>query len=158
MTKVCLILHNIRSGQNVGSIFRSADAVGVKEIYLTGYTPRPLDRFGAPDPQVAKAALGAENYVPWQGLMRLSPLLARLRKQDYQIIALEQSSRAVDYKKVKLRRPTAIIFGNEIRGIPQSILKQCDLIAEIPMRGKKESINVAVAAAVALFRWLDLGN
>jgi 23S rRNA (guanosine2251-2'-O)-methyltransferase len=150
-----LILHNLRSGQNVGAIFRIADAAGVEKIYLTGYTPAPRDRFGRPNKEVAKTALGAERYVLWQTSANLGGLLQILKTRTYRLIALEQSRSAVDYKKVKLKEPAAVIVGNEVRGLHSRLLKKCDIIAEIPMRGRKESLNVAVACGIALFRWLD---
>ncbi|MFH1170367.1 MAG: TrmH family RNA methyltransferase [Candidatus Vogelbacteria bacterium] len=161
---ICLILHNLRSAQNVGALFRIADAVGVKKIYLTGYTPTPVDRFGSPrslgeagrpNRAILKTALGAENYVAWEGHKNISNLISKLKANSYKLIALEQQLNSVDYKKVKIKGPTAILFGNEVRGINPTILKKCDLIAEIPMRGKKESLNVAVAAGIFLFRLIS---
>ena len=130
-----LILPDIRSTYNVGAIFRTADAVGISKIYLVGITPAPLDRFGKVRSDIAKSALGAEQTVNT-------------------IIAIEQSERAVDYKKVRLSGPTAFILGNEVTGISQSVLAKCDVIAEIPMHGMKESLNVSVATGIALFRML----
>lgn len=155
MAKICLILHNLRSAQNVGALFRVADAVGVSKIYLTGYTPAPLDRFGRPNKEVAKTALGAENYIEWEVSKSISRLINNLKASSYKLFALEQSKKSVDFRKVKIKGPTAVIAGNEIRGVSKSILDRCDLTAEIPMRGRKESLNVAVAASIVLFRWLD---
>lgn len=159
---LCLILHNIRSCHNVGSIFRTAEAAGAQKIYLTGYTPAPVDRFGRAVKEIAKTALGAEKMISWEKYCQISPLLKKLlasnpprRPASFQLLALEQSAEAVDYKKVKLRGPTAVVLGNEIRGLSQKILNHCDLVVQIPMRGKKESLNVAVAAGVFLFRLID---
>lgn len=149
---LCLILHNLRSAQNVGALFRVADAVGVKKIYLTGYTPAPIDRFGRVSRAVVKTALGAEKYVEWEACKKLKNLLDKLIASSFQLLALEQSKRSVDYRKVKIKGPTAIIVGNEVRGLNPAILKKCDLIAEIPMRGRKESLNVAVASGIFLFQ------
>lgn len=151
-----LILPDIRSAHNVGSIFRTADAAGVGKIYLTGITPAPLDRFGRPRSDIAKAALGAELSVPWEHKARILPLLARLKKAGFVLVAIEQSEDSVDYKKVKIPKgqKTAFIVGNEVEGLPENILARCDSVAEIPMSGTKESLNVSVAAGIALFRIL----
>lgn len=151
-----LILHNIRSVENVGAIFRTADAAGIDKIYLTGYTPAPLDRFGRKRGDLAKSALGAEEFVKWEQKKNILPLLARLKRENYLIIGIEQDEKSVDYKKVKLKNKNAFIVGAEVEGIPKNILKKCDIIAEIPMRGKKESLNVSVATGVALFRILGV--
>ena len=150
-----LILNDIRSVQNVGAIFRTADAVGIDKIYLTGYTPTPLDRFGRKRGDLAKSALGAEEFVAWEYKKTISPLLLKLKREKFQIIAIEQDKNSIDYKKVKLGSKNAFILGTEVTGIPKNILKKCDIIAEIPMRGKKESLNVSVAFGVAIFGMLD---
>ena len=151
-----LILNDIRSVENVGAMFRTADAVGINKIYLVGYTPTPLDRFGRKRGDLAKSALGAEEYVAWEQVKNVSSLLTKLKKQEFQIIAIEQDEKSIDYKKVKLGEKNVFIVGTEVTGIPQSILKKCDIIAEIPMRGKKESLNVSVALGVALFGILKI--
>lgn len=150
-----LILNDIRSVENVGAMFRTTDAVGINKIYLVGYTPTPLDRFGRKRGDLAKSALGAEEYVAWEYKKSITPLLSRLKKDGFQIIAIEQDEKSIDYKKVKLSEKNAFIVGTEVTGIPQNILKKCDIIAEIPMRGKKESLNVSVAFGVAIFGILD---
>ncbi|MBI4135926.1 MAG: RNA methyltransferase [Candidatus Vogelbacteria bacterium] len=149
--EIILILHNLRSAENVGAIFRVADAIGTSKIFLTGYTPTPRDRFGRPNRRVVKTALGAEKFVPWEQFTDIGRLLYKLQANSYKLVALEQSNRSVDYRQVKIKGPTAIIVGNEVRGLNPSILKKCDTIAEIPMRGRKESLNVAVACGVFLF-------
>ena len=151
-----LILHNIRSVENVGSMFRTADAVGIKEIYLTGYTPAPLDRFGRKRKDLAKSALGAEEFVSWKSEKSLPALFRRLRRENYLIIGIEQAKNSVDYKKIKLQKKNAFIVGAEVSGIPKNILNKCNIVAEIPMLGKKESLNVSVALGVALFRILNI--
>ncbi|MBI3305630.1 TrmH family RNA methyltransferase [Candidatus Nomurabacteria bacterium] len=150
-----LILHDIRSVENVGAIFRTADAAGINKIYLTGYTPTPLDRFGRKRKDLAKSALGAEEYVPWESKKSLPDLMRSLRRKKFQIIAIEQAENSIDYKKMKLKEKNAFIVGTEVTGIPKNVLKKCDIIAEIPMRGKKESLNVSVALGIALFRIID---
>jgi len=151
-----VILHNIRSVENVGAMFRTADAAGINKIYLTGYTPAPLDRFGRKRKDIAKSALGAEEYVPWEYKKSIYPLLAKLKREKYLIIGIEQDKRSIDYKKVKIKRRNTFIVGAEVTGIPQNILKKCDTIAEIPMKGKKESLNVSVALGIAIFRVLSI--
>ena len=149
-----LILLNIRSTHNVGAIFRTADAVGISKIYLVGITPAPLDRFGRVRQDIAKASLGAEKTVAWEARAQLAPLLTKLKKEGYTIIAIEQADSSIDYKKVHPKGKTVFILGNEVTGIPESILKKCDIVAEIPMAGMKESLNVSVSAGIALFRML----
>jgi len=151
-----LILHDIRSVENVGAMFRTADAAGMDKIYLCGITPSPLDRFGRKRRDIAKSALGAEEYVTWEYVKSISTLLAKLKKEEYFIIAIEQDENSVDYKKVKLKNKNAFIVGTEVTGIPKNILKKCDVVAEIPMHGRKESLNVSVACGVALFRMLNI--
>lgn len=151
-----LILHNIRSVENVGAMFRTADAVGIDKIYLTGYTPTPLDRFGRKRKDLAKSALGAEEFIDWEQKKNTSTLISKLKKEGFVIIGIEQDKKSIDYKKVKLKEKNAFIVGTEVTGIPKNILKKCDIIAEIPMKGKKESLNVSVATGVALFRILGV--
>lgn len=151
-----LILHDIRSVENVGAIFRTADAAGVDKIYLTGYTPAPIDRFGRKRKDLAKSALGAEEFVKWEVKKNILPLLTKLKKEKYRIIAIEQDKNSGDYKKVKTEEKNAFLVGTEVSGIPKNILKKCDTVAEIPMKGKKESLNVSVATGVALFRILNI--
>lgn len=154
--KNILILHDIRSVENVGAMFRTADAAGINKIYLTGYTPTPVDRFGRKRGDLAKSALGAEDFVPWEQKKSILSLLSKLKKEGFLLIAIEQDEKSVDYKKVKLQDKNTFIVGTEVTGIPKTILKKCDVIAEIPMRGKKESLNVSVALGIALFRICNL--
>ncbi|MEI6280655.1 MAG: TrmH family RNA methyltransferase [bacterium] len=151
-----LILHNIRSVENVGAMFRTADAAGIDKIYLTGYTPTPLDRFGRKRGDMAKSALGAEEFVPWEQKKSISSLLSNLKKDGFYIIGIEQDKKSIDYKSVKLKEKNAFLVGEEVAGISKSNLTKCDVIAEIPMRGKKESLNVSVALGIALFRILKI--
>lgn len=155
MKKVYILLHDIRSVYNVGAIFRTADAIGVTKIYLSGYTPTPVDRFNQPRQDFAKCALGSEKTVAWEYIKSPTALITRLKKEGTQIISIEQSKTSVDYKKVKPREKTLVILGNEVSGVSKSILKKSDIIAEIPMRGKKESLNISVSAGIVLFRFFD---
>lgn len=147
-----LILHNIRSNHNVGSIFRTADGAGVTKLWLTGYTPAPLDQFKRVNNEIAKTALGAEQSVGWEKRENILELITELKKAGYQILALEQNEKSVDYREVKLSGKTVLIVGNEVGGVEPEILNLCDQIIEIPMRGAKESLNVAVATGIAVFK------
>jgi len=152
---IYLFLHNIRSVYNIGAIFRTADAVGVSKIILSGYTPTPVDRFGNPRADFAKCSLGAEGSVAWEYVKSPSKLLGNLKKQGFEIISVEQSKNSVDYKKIKPKNKSLIIFGTEVSGISPAVLKKSDIIAEISMKGKKESLNVSVSAGIILYRWFD---
>ncbi len=153
--KTFIILHDIRSEHNVGSIFRTADAVGVSKIYLTGYTPAPLDRFGRKENTIAKTALGAEENIPWeQG--DVFEVIEMLKKQHTEIVSIEQSKSSIDYKNYSPKNDTAFILGDEVRGVSPDILEKSDVILEVPMIGKKESLNVSVTAGVVLFRVLNI--
>ena len=153
------ILHNIRSLHNVGSIFRTADAAGMEKIYLCGYTSSPADELGRIRPEIAKVALGAEKTVAWEKIKSTAKLLDKLRAgnlgKKYRIFAVEQSLDSVPYTSVCLRKKeleeTAVLMGPEVEGLPLSLLKKADKILEIPMRGRKESLNVSVAFGVAVY-------
>ncbi len=150
-----LILHNLRSIENVGSLFRTADAAGVTRMMLVGTTPTPVDRFGRSDKRLAKTALGAEQSVPWEYHKNIVPVLRRLRTQNVFVIAVEQSEKSVLYTTVRPRGSWACVVGNEVLGLPLSILRVADAAAVIPMSGAKESLNVTVAAGIVLFRLRD---
>jgi tRNA G18 (ribose-2'-O)-methylase SpoU len=140
-----LILHNIRSRFNVGAIFRTADAAGISKIYLCGITPAP------PHPKIDKVALGAEKTIPFEKYSRTSDIIKKLKKQKYSVVALEQSRESMPYFKLNPKYPLALVVGNEVRGLPLSIINKCDRVVEIPMHGKKESLNVAVATGIVIF-------
>lgn len=148
-------LHNIRSMHNVGSIFRTADAAGIGKLYLCGITPAPTDKLGKLRPQLAKVSLGAEKYIDWEKIGSTARLIDRLRKEEYRVIAVEQHAGSKPYYKVGPSRPTAktvLVLGNEVNGLPRSILRRADTVIEIPMRGRKESLNVSVAFGIVVFR------
>lgn len=145
LPKFVLILPNIRSGHNVGAMFRTADGAGVNKIYLTGYSPCP------PHPQVDKVSLGAEKFVPFEYKKQTGPLLKKLKKDGYTIIALEQTKKSVILDHWKPNFPLALIVGNEKTGVPANLLRYCDHSLEIPMRGKKNSLNVSIAAGITLY-------
>ncbi len=153
--EISLILHNIRSAHNVGSIFRTADATGVNHIYFTGYTPRPynstLPYTTKPERGIIKTALGAEKFVSWSSHDDVDKLIGKLKKTDVCIVGLEQDKRSINYSEYRNSSNIALILGNEPNGIDSSLLSQCDDIIEIPMYGKKQSLNVSVAVGVALY-------
>mgnify|MGYP001573738759 CR=1 FL=1 len=143
MKEFYVICDNIRSLENIGSIFRTADALGVDKIFLCGISGKP------PHHKISKTALGAEKTIPFEHHWQTWRLLNKLKKEKIQIIALEQSKQAVFYTKFKPNFPLALIVGNEVKGISKETLKKADRIIDLPMRGKKESLNVSVAFGVA---------
>jgi tRNA G18 (ribose-2'-O)-methylase SpoU len=152
-----LVLHNIRSSHNVGSMFRTADGAGIGRIILSGYTPDHLDPKGKERRDFVKVSLGAEKFIPYSRAKQLSPALKKLKAEGYTIVAVELSERAVsvfDYRQ-KDGEKLAIVMGNEVRGISTQSLRHCDHVVQIPMRGKKESLNVGVACGIALFTLLN---
>lgn len=150
-----LLLDNIRSVHNVGSIFRTAETLGVKKIYCIGTTPVPVDRFGSKRKDFAKVSLGSEDLVAWEHVVDGNLVVKNCRQAGFQILALEQSTKSVDYKSVKTKGNILVILGSEVDGVNPDLLRITDIVAEIPMAGKKESLNVSVAAGVFLFRILD---
>ena len=153
-----LLLDNIRSVHNVGSIFRTAETIGIDKIYCCGTTPTPVDRFGRKREDFAKVALGAQEIVGWEYFESAEVMLKKLRKSynsKFVIISLEQDEKTVDYKKIKINSDSLIILGNEVEGVSKKLLKLSDIVAEIPMLGKKESLNVSVAGGIFLFRIFD---
>lgn len=150
-----LVLYNIRSIHNVGSIFRTANCFGVKNIFLVGFTPTPVDRFGRARKDFAKVSLGADVTINWRHFVEIKEVLSFFRKNKICVVAIEQSSNSIEYSKIKPKFPIALVVGNEVEGIPEAVLKKCDLIAEIPMKGTKESLNVSVATGIALARMLE---
>lgn len=150
-----IIAHNIRSAYNVGSIFRTADGLGVKKIYLTGYTPFPADsqEFDVKKSRrmISKTALGAEAYVDWEREEDILKVIEKLKNKKVQIIALELHEKSQDIKNFQPKFPCALILGNEVLGVDDNLLGYCDAIIKIPMYGKKESFNVSVAAGIAIY-------
>jgi len=153
--KFYLILHNIRSAYNVGAIFRTADGAGVDHIYLTGYTPLPPDKsqmyVTRPEKMIIKTALGAHETVEWSGHKEIDSVVEQLKKDDIQIVALEQGDDSIDYKKFTSNISVALVLGNEPVGIDEQTLSLCDMMIDIPMRGDKNSLNVSVAAGIAIY-------
>lgn len=152
---VHVVLDNIRSAFNVGSIFRTADAGAVAHIHLCGMSAHP------PHPKLAKTALGAFDYVPWTYHERTKDCIAALQQQGIHVAAIEVAEGAVPMHCVEWPQPVAIVFGNEVNGINVDNLARCDSVVKIPMHGFKNSINVATAFGVVLYsvlaQWKALG-
>ncbi len=157
MPEIILLLHNIRSTHNVGSIFRTAEGFGIRKIILSGYTPYPTLPGDTRLPhirekltnQIHKTALGAETMVPFEYTDTLQ--LGTLQLAGYRVVGLEQSPRSVLLADYVAPQKIALLLGEEVHGIEPALLDQCQDIIEIPMRGKKESFNVSVAAAIAMY-------
>jgi tRNA G18 (ribose-2'-O)-methylase SpoU len=138
-----VICDNIRSLENVGSIFRTSDALGVTKIFLCGITGKP------PHHKISKTALGAEDRIPFEYYKQTGRLIDKLKKDKIQIVALEQDKKSINYLKLIPEFPLALILGNEVKGVSKAILKKSDKIIFLPMSGQKESLNVSVAFGVA---------
>ena len=145
---VTVLLDNIRSLYNVGSFFRTADAVRAQRILLAGITADPGDR------RIAKTALGAEVSMPWDKVINPCETLESLRQQGYQLAAVETSVTAVDLFDWSPAFPVCLVFGHEVEGIGRAILEQCDVHVRIPTLGRKQSLNVATAGGVVLYELL----
>jgi 23S rRNA (guanosine2251-2'-O)-methyltransferase len=159
--KIVLVIHNVRSTHNVGSLLRSADGFGVDHVYLTGYTPYPehLNDVRLPhvrnkiEKQIQKTALGAQKTVSWSHSESINDVINLLKDKDFIIAALEQTPKAVPLGTFKLIKNIALIVGNEVDGIDKKTLQSSDVQLEIPMKGQKESFNVAIAGSIALYHF-----
>lgn len=160
MRKIVLIVHNIRSTYNVGSLLRTSEGLGISKVYLTGYTPHPIkpneDRLphaaAKQHKDISKTALGAENIVDWEYAQDINTVILRLTKSGFTICALEQTPDSLPINKYFASEKSALIIGSEVTGIPSDVLAKTTIRLEIPMFGKKESFNVASAAAMALYQ------
>lgn len=142
-----LVLHNLRSAFNVGSIFRTAECFGVSRIYLCGYTPVPTQE------KLAKTAMGTTGLVAWEEAPKLSDTLQSLRSQGYHLVGLETTSHALPVTAEFVAKPTALVLGNERFGLDPETLELCHEVRKIPLRGQKNSLNVSVAAAIATYEF-----
>jgi tRNA G18 (ribose-2'-O)-methylase SpoU len=157
--QIVLIAHNLRSTHNVGSLLRTAEGLGVQKVYLTGYTPYPLEAKDERLPhlaqkihkQIVKTALGAEELVDWQHQANIESVIQQLRKQGYTVAALEQTEDSIKLPSFDTPEQFAIVVGREVEGIEPEVLALCDHAVEIPMFGRKESFNVVQAAAIMLY-------
>jgi tRNA G18 (ribose-2'-O)-methylase SpoU len=143
---IYVICDNIRSLENIGSIFRTSDAFKIDKIFLCGICGKP------PHHKISKTALGAEKWMKWEYCPSVWKLVERLKKEKVSIVALEQGG--TDISKFKPKFPLALVIGNELKGVSKSVLKRSDKVVSIPMKGKKESLNVAVAFGIAVYKLL----
>ncbi|NOQ68302.1 TrmH family RNA methyltransferase [Patescibacteria group bacterium] len=150
MKDFVVICDSLRSLHNVGSVFRTADGVGISKVYLCGITGMPDTQ--KHERQISKVALGAQNYVKWEYVKQSWRIVEKLKKEGYQIVSLEQTPKSISYLKFKPKFPLALIIGNEGKGVKKSLLKRSDKIIDIPMCGQKESLNVSVAFGIAVYR------
>ena len=145
---VTVLLDNVRSLYNVGAFFRTADAVRLSALYLSGITANPPNR------QIAKTALGAERTVRWQRVEDDRATLDHLRRHHHELVAIETSERGIDLFDWVPRFPVCVIFGHEVDGVRRPLVDMCDTLVRIPMLGAKQSLNVATAGGVVLFELL----
>jgi len=142
---ICAILDDVRSAENVGSIFRTADAVGLEKLWLCGITCSP------PNPLLRKTALDAEDHVPWEYRKDISSLIIELKKKGYQIVVLEQTDQSIPVQSFMPKGPVCLIVGHEVTGVREDVVALADAAVEIDMDGVKNSLNVAVAFGVAVY-------
>ena len=145
--EIVVVLDNVRSQHNIGSVFRTADAFLLENIYLCGISATP------PNKEIHKSALGAEDSVPWKYYQDTLEAVKSLKEADYRLIAIEQTEKSISLEKMELSKKTkyALIFGNEVRGIQQEIINYCDYAVEIPQFGTKHSFNISVSAGIVLW-------
>ncbi len=146
------LVENVRSAYNVGAIFRTADGAGVTKIFLSGISARPPHR------EIHKVALGAEESVPWEYHPNGAEVVEKLKRQHVQIVVLESRAESQLYDSAPYRFPLCLVVGHELRGVSDEILRAADMSVKIPMRGKKTSLNVAVAYGVAVYEILKVAN
>lgn len=160
MRRLILIVHNVRSAHNVGSLLRTAEGLGIEKVILSGYSPYPKfrgdDRLphlaDKTDRQIHKTALGAEQTVLWEHIIDLRTYIDSLIKDGFMIAALEQTAKAVDISSFQPPAKLALIAGNEVEGLDKGLLDSTDVHLMIPMAGSKESFNVSVATSMALYQ------
>jgi tRNA G18 (ribose-2'-O)-methylase SpoU len=158
--KIVLIVHDIRSCHNVGSLLRTAEGLGLTQVYLGGYTPYPEHTADERlphirqkiDRQIHKTALGAEQSQPWSRYDDVQSLLRGLRADGYLLVALEQSADSMPLHEFQPTSDVALLVGREVEGIDPALFAQMDTVLEIPMAGRKESFNVVQATAMALYQ------
>ena len=147
-TPITIILDNVRSALNVGSIFRTADAFLIENIILCGITINP------PHKAIRKVALGATDSVNWQFEQETTDAVIKLKKKGYYILGVEQADKASQLNNFNLiKTPIAIIMGNEVHGVSQSVIEMCDEVIEIPQFGTKQSLNVSITAGIIIWEF-----
>ena len=142
--QIILLAHNIRSLWNIGSLFRTADCFAVEKLYLTGYTATPPRR------EISKTAIGAEEWIDWEYAEDPLEVIEKLQSEDWTIVALEKTDTSTNIENWKPQGNICLILGHEVTGVPKEQLMLCECVIHIPMLGKKSSLNVSNAAAVAL--------
>ncbi len=147
--RICIILDNLRSAHNIGSIFRTADAFHIKRIYLCGITAIP------PNKEINKTALGATNSVKWKYFKDTCEAIRSVKQSKYEVVAIEQTNKSEELQDFKFHsdKKYALIFGNEVNGITEKILSKIDSFVEIPQFGTKHSFNVSISAGIVLWDW-----
>lgn len=145
LRELVVVLPDIRSTHNTGSFFRTSDAFGVSKIYLCGITATP------PHPHLVKVSLGAEDSVPWEYVEQVSDVVSGLRAEGYTCVGVEQTEQSVELSGENLPDKVAVFFGNEVAGLSPEIIEKMDVCMEIPMLGKKESLNVSVTGGIVLY-------
>jgi tRNA G18 (ribose-2'-O)-methylase SpoU len=150
----CVVLDNVRSAYNVGSIMRTCEGAGVRHLYLCGISAYP------PNPKVLKTSLGAEKTLAWSHHLSTLAVVKQLREEGLAIISLELTDRSVPYTEIEYPSETALVFGHETGGVAAPLLDCSDHVVEIPLVGRKNSLNVSVSVGVILFellrrRWAD---
>lgn len=148
-TPIYLIMDRIIDTYNIGSLFRLADATALEKIYLCGEMEYP------PSSRIHKAAVGTENWVPWERKNSTLEAVRQLKQKGVQVIAIEQYPNSIPYSGFKPNFPCAVIAGNETFGIEKEVLKECDAIVELPMLGINKSFNVWGATAVVTYKLLE---
>ena len=147
---VVIVLDNIRSAHNVGSIFRTSDAFLITKLILCGITPTP------PSNEIRKSALGSTNSVEWIKEEETGIAINQLKKEGYYIVGVEQVEEATEIQKFQNNKPIALIFGHEVNGISQEIIDTCDEIIEIPQYGTKHSLNISVCAGIVMWKIAEM--
>lgn len=145
---VTIVLHDVRSLYNVGAFFRTADGAGIERLVLSGITGRP------PRKEIAKTALGADDSVPWCGIDDIVSWMETWKEGGAQLVAIETGDAAIDLYDWQPRWPVALLFGHEVDGLPDIVLRRCDLRVRVPMLGAKQSLNVATAGGVVMYELL----
>ena len=148
---IIVVLDNVRSMHNVGSVFRTADGFLLEAVYLCGYTPKPPHR------DIQKTALGATETVVWKSFETTQNAIDELKANGYKLLAVEQAKHSILLQKINFsaNEKLAVIFGNEVEGVDQAIIDQCDACIEIPQFGMKHSLNVSVAAGIVLWKLVE---
>ncbi|HAD97658.1 MAG TPA: RNA methyltransferase [Cryomorphaceae bacterium] len=147
---IVVVLDNVRSVLNVGSVFRTCDAFKIEHLWLCGVTPTPELR------EMRKTALGGTESVNWTYTKDTMEVILRLKKEGYSIAGVEQTTGSISLEKTTFdKKPTALVFGNEVKGVQSEILPYCDQLIEIPQFGTKHSLNISVSAGIVLWKAVE---